>query len=58
MNTEMRIDAEAFKESLKDKSKFHIIDPKDLLAPLASLKDDKGKTNYSDLLNYLSKRYW
>lgn len=57
-NTEMRIDAEAFKESLKDKSKFHIIDPKDLLAPLVSLEDKNGKIEYDDLLIYLSKRYW
>lgn len=43
---------------LKDASKFRIIDPKDLLAPLASLKDKNGKIKYEDLLYYLSKRYW
>ena len=51
-NIEMRTDAEAFKKSLKESSKFHIVDPEQLLVPL------QGNVNYSELLNYLSKRYW
>lgn len=51
-NTEMVTEAEAFKGSLKDKSKFIIIDPQDLLSPL------KGNDKYKDLLNYLETRYW
>lgn len=37
---------------LKVSSKFHIIDPQDLLDPL------RGNANYSDLINYLETRYW
>ena len=51
-NTEMVADAETFKDSLEDKSKFLIKDPKDLLEPLRS------NTQYSDLINYLETRYW
>lgn len=51
-NLEMMDDATAFKESLKVSSKFHIIDPQDLLDPL------RGNANYSDLINYLETRYW
>ena len=38
--------------TLKDKSKFRIIAPQDLLAPL------QGNEKYADLLDYLQKRYW
>lgn len=38
--------------TLKDPSKFHIVNPEQLLSPL------QGNANYSELLNYLSKRYW
>lgn len=38
--------------TLKDKSKFRIIDPQELLAPL------EGNEKYSKLLEYLRKRYW
>lgn len=38
--------------TLKDPSKFKIIDPQELLAPL------KGNDKYKDLLNYLQNRYW
>jgi hypothetical protein len=38
--------------TLKDKSKFRIIDPLELLAPL------EGNEKYSKLLEYLRKRYW
>lgn len=51
-NIEMMADAAAFKESLKDTSKFNIIDPQELLAPLY------GNDNYKDLLTYLETRYW
>lgn len=51
-NTEMVADATAFKESLKDKSKFQIIDPQILLSPL------KGNDTYKDLITYLETRYW
>lgn len=37
---------------LKDKSKFRIMDPQELLAPL------KGNKQYSELIEYLQKRYW
>ena len=51
-NTEMMGDAITFKESLKDKSKFIIIDPQDLLSPL------KGNDDYKELMEYLETRYW
>jgi len=51
-NIEMIADATTFKESLKDTSKFRIIDPQDLLDPL------RGNAKYSDLINYLETRYW
>lgn len=38
--------------TLKDKSKFHIIDPQILLSPL------KGNDTYKDLITYLETRYW
>ena len=38
--------------TLKDSSKFRIIDPQELLRPIA---EDK---NYEDLINYLQTRYW
>lgn len=59
-NKEMRADAKTFKDSLSEYGKklFHIIDPKDFLAPISSIKDKKGKKMYADLLNYLETRYW
>lgn len=51
-NTEMMQDAKSFRESLKNKSKFRIIDPQELLSPIA---EDK---NYEDLITYLQIRYW
>jgi hypothetical protein len=38
--------------TLKDPSKFHIIDPQELLAPL------EGNKKYAGLLDYLQTRYW
>ena len=43
---------EKYIPTLKDKSKFHIIDPQALLSPL------KGNDDYKELLNYLETRYW
>ena len=43
---------EKYIPTLKDKSKFHIIDPQALLSPL------KGNDNYEELLSYLETRYW
>ena len=43
---------EKYIPTLKDKSKFIIIDPQDLLSPL------KGNDDYKELLNYLETRYW
>ncbi len=43
---------EKYIPTLKNKSKFKIIDPQDFLSPL---KDDK---EYEGLFDYLSKRYW
>ena len=51
-NAEMVTEAEAFKDSLKEKSKFIIIDPKELLSPL------KGNDDYKELMEYLETRYW
>lgn len=51
-NTEMLADAEAFKDSLKEKSKIRIIDPQELLSPL------RGNEKYKDLITYLETRYW
>ena len=52
-NTELRQAVESeFMPMLKDPSKFKIIDPQDLLAPL------EGNKDYSKLLNYLNTRYW
>ena len=51
-NAEMMDDAITFKESLKDPSKFKIIDPQDLLSPL------KGNDDYKELMEYLETRYW
>ena len=52
-NTELRQAVESeFMPMLKDPSKFKIIDPQDLLAPL------EGNKDYSKLLNYLDTRYW
>ncbi len=43
---------EKYIPTLKDKSKFHIIDPQDLLSPL------KGNDDYKELMEYLETRYW
>jgi hypothetical protein len=52
-NTELCKAVESeFIPMLKDKSKFRIIDPQELLAPL------EGNEKYSKLLEYLRKRYW
>lgn len=53
MHYELRNAVESmFVPMLKDKSKFRIIDPQELLAPL------EGDEKYSKLLEYLRKRYW
>jgi hypothetical protein len=59
-NKEMRADASVFKESLSECGKefFHIIDPQEFLAPISSLKEEKGEKKYADLLEYLETRYW
>lgn len=41
---------EAWREMLTDQSLYHLIDPKDLMKPIAE--------KYPDLYNYLKKRYW
>ena len=41
---------ESWRECLKDQSKYIIVDPKDFLSTISD--------NYSDLHDYLSKRYW
>lgn len=51
-NTEMMEEAKTFKDSLKDKSKFLIIDPQEFLSPLRS------NAKYKDLITYLKTRYW
>lgn len=51
-NIEMMDEATTFKESLKDSSKFIIIDPQELLSPL------RGNEKYKDLITYLKTRYW
>ena len=51
-NIEMVAEAEAFKDSLEENSKFIIIDPQDLLSPL------KGNDDYKELMEYLGTRYW
>lgn len=43
---------EKYIPTLKDKSKFRIIDPQELLSPLC------GNENYKDLITYLETRYW
>ena len=43
---------EKYIPTLKDKSKFHIIDPQALLSPL------KGNDGYKELMEYLETRYW
>ena len=43
---------EKYIPTLKDKSKFKIIDPQELLEPL------KNNDNYKDLITYLETRYW
>ena len=52
-NLEMRQDANAFRSTLrKDRqSKFHIVDPQELLEPL------NGKEAYKPLMEYLRNRY-
>lgn len=51
-NTEIANDIAAFKNTIVDSSKLIEIDPQQLLAPL------KGCEQYSDLLDYLDRRYW
>ena len=52
-NTELRKAVESeFIPMLIDSSKFKIIAPQELLAPL------EGNKDYDDLLNYLKTRYW
>lgn len=43
---------EKYISNLKDNSKFRIIDPHELLAPI------EDNDNYSDLITYLKTRYW
>lgn len=43
---------EKYIQTLKDESKFKIIDPQELLSPL------RGNDDYKELLNYLKTRYW
>lgn len=59
-NKEMWADAKTFKDSLSKYGNelFHIIDPKDFLAPISSLKDKNGRKKYADLIDYLQTRYW
>jgi hypothetical protein len=53
MHYELRNAVESmFVPMLNDKSKFRIMDPQELLAPL------EGNEKYSKLLEYLRKRYW
>ena len=56
-NTELRNAVEnEYIPMLKDKTKFKIIDPQDLLSPL---KDPlKEKNLHPELIKYLKKRYW
>ena len=43
---------------LKDSSKFRIIDPHDLLAPIEQEVINNSYEEYKDLINYLQTRYW
>ena len=43
---------DTWRSRLKDNSKYLIIDPSDLFAPL------KGNEKYKDLISYLETRYW
>ena len=51
-NTEIVSDIAAFRNTIVDSSKLIEIDPQQLLAPL------KVNEQYSDLLDYLDRRYW
>ena len=41
---------EAWREMLSDQSLYHLVDPKELLRPIAK--------SYPELYNYLQERYW
>ena len=41
---------EAWREMLTDQSLYHLVDPKELLQPIAM--------SYPELYNYLQRRYW
>jgi len=41
---------EAWREVLTDQSLYHLVDPKELLQPIAQ--------KYPELYNYLQGRYW
>ena len=52
-HTELREAVETgFIPMLNDKTKFKIVDPEDLLAPI------KENNLYPELIDYLEKRYW
>lgn len=57
-NTEIKNEIDSFRKTIVDSSKLIEVDPKRLLSPLSSLKDENGKEKYAGLLNYLQKRYW
>ena len=48
--TNMQSMEEAWREMLTDQSFYHLVDPKDLLQPIAK--------KYPELYNYLQSRYW
>ena len=48
--TNMQSMEEAWREMLTDQSLYHLVDPKDLLQPIAM--------KYPELYNYLQERYW
>jgi hypothetical protein len=41
---------EAWREMLSDQSLYHLVDPKDLMQPIAK--------SYPELYKYLKERYW
>lgn len=58
-HTELRSVVEKeFVPMLKDSSKFRIIDPHDLLAPIEQEVINNSYEEYKDLINYLQTRYW
>jgi hypothetical protein len=48
--TNMQSMEEAWREMLTDQSLYHLVDPKELLAPIAE--------SYPELYRYLQNRYW